>query len=71
MGEFDSCFGDPLPAIAHDVVAVADGDDDWFARAADGTPSVDECAMVPREAIGAATPVTSIAVTVAWATPRT
>ena len=55
MGEFDSCFEDALAPTARDVVAVADGDDDWFARAADGTPSVDECAMVPREAIGAAT----------------
>ena len=54
MGEFDSCFGDPLPAIAHDDVAVADGDDDWFARAADGTPSVEERATAPRGAIGAA-----------------
>jgi hypothetical protein len=54
MGEFDSCFEDALAPTARDVVAVADGDDDWFARAADGTPSVEERAMVPREAIGAA-----------------
>jgi len=47
-------FDDALPAIAQGAVAAGDGDDDWFARAADGTPIVDECATAAREAIGAA-----------------
>jgi hypothetical protein len=52
MGEFDGFFEDALALIVRDVVA--DGDDDWFERAADGTPSVDERATASREAIGAA-----------------
>ena len=54
MGDLDSFFDDAPPAIAQGVVASGDGDDDWFDRAADGTPAVDEGATVGREAIGAA-----------------
>jgi hypothetical protein len=56
MGEFDSFFDDSPPATAQGAVAVAvaDSDDDWFARAADGTPTLDERATAPPEAIGAA-----------------
>jgi hypothetical protein len=54
MGEFNGFFEDALAPSARDVVGVAGGDDGWFERAADGTPSVDERATAPREAIGAA-----------------
>jgi hypothetical protein len=47
-------FDDALPAIAQGAVAAGDGDDDWFARAADGTPIVGERATAARETIGAA-----------------
>jgi len=53
MGDLDSFFADALPATTQGAaVAPADGDDDWFDRAADGTPIVDERATAAREAIG-------------------